>query len=283
MAELMHFGEELYMSSSNWIRLVVGDTFDIIKELPSESFDLVILDPPYLVTEPPEVLGTHHGAMDGTIIDWGIFFKELYRVMREDASIAVFGHISFLIKVAPLLENAKFKYLIDLVWVKPNAVNYLKAKMKPLSRHETIFLFYKGRFRYNWQDSLESGKAYKRIKHMKKKSSFYDVTSSDSLNDGYRFMSDVIFAPNKPNMNISERTEHPTQKPLELIRKLVTAFSFPNDTVFDPFAGSGTTLVTCKELNRNCLGIEINKEYADIIRMRMRKEAKQNQLTQFLG
>jgi DNA modification methylase len=96
-------------------------------------------------------------------------------------------------------------------------------------------------------------------------------------------MSDVIFAPNKPTMNISERTEHPTQKPLELIRKLVTAFSFPNDTVFDPFAGSGTTLVTCKELNRNCLGIEINKEYADIIRMRMRKEAKQNQLTQFLG
>jgi DNA modification methylase len=62
---------------------------------------------------------------------------------------------------------------------------------------------------------------------------------------------------------------HPTQKPLELIKKLVKVHSNPNDLVLDCFLGSGTTAIACKQLNRRFIGIEISKEYCDIANKRL--------------
>jgi len=87
-------------------------------------------------------------------------------------------------------------------------------------------------------------------------------------------MSDVFFAPSKPYIPLSERTEHPTQKPLVLVERLVRAFSFKGENVIDPFAGSGTTLVACAKTGRNCLGIEINEKYAEIIRQRIKSSVQ---------
>ncbi|MEO6305152.1 MAG: site-specific DNA-methyltransferase, partial [Bacteroidia bacterium] len=60
----------------------------------------------------------------------------------------------------------------------------------------------------------------------------------------------------------SENTEHPTQKPEKLIAKLILASSKEDDIIFDPFLGSGTTSVVAKKLNRNYVGVEIDKKYA---------------------
>jgi len=62
---------------------------------------------------------------------------------------------------------------------------------------------------------------------------------------------------------------HPTQKPIKLIEKLIKTSSDENDTVFDPFMGSGTTAVACKKLNRRFIGFEISKEYCDIAEKRL--------------
>jgi site-specific DNA-methyltransferase (adenine-specific) len=70
----------------------------------------------------------------------------------------------------------------------------------------------------------------------------------------------VIEIPTTCN-GMHEKTRHPTQKPEELIRKLVFAASDPNDTVLDPFSGSGTTLVVAEQSGRRWLGCEINPEY----------------------
>lgn len=83
-------------------------------------------------------------------------------------------------------------------------------------------------------------------------------------------MTDVIFAPNKCHFRKGERTPHPTQKPLELVRRLVQAFSYPGDSVLDPFVGSGTTMVACRELGRKCTGIEINSKYIEIVEARIK-------------
>ena len=69
-----------------------------------------------------------------------------------------------------------------------------------------------------------------------------------------------------------ERTIHPTQKPIKLIEQLLLRHSFKNDLILDPFLGSGTTAVACKNLGRKCIGIEINKEYCDISIKRLRQE-----------
>jgi len=62
---------------------------------------------------------------------------------------------------------------------------------------------------------------------------------------------------------------HPTTKPLGLMKDLVYFYSNENDVVLDPFAGSGTTLAACKELNRKWIGIELSKEYCEISKRRM--------------
>ena len=64
---------------------------------------------------------------------------------------------------------------------------------------------------------------------------------------------------------------HPTEKPLEIIEKLILVASSEGDLIFDPFMGSGTTAVACKELNRNFIGCEIESNYCEIAEKRLRK------------
>jgi site-specific DNA-methyltransferase (adenine-specific) len=69
----------------------------------------------------------------------------------------------------------------------------------------------------------------------------------------------------------TEREKHPTQKPEALIERIILTSTNENDTVLDPFAGSGTTLRVAQQLNRNCEGFEINPEYIDMIKNRLNK------------
>ena len=68
--------------------------------------------------------------------------------------------------------------------------------------------------------------------------------------------------------------KHPSPKPLDSYRYLVNAFTSKGDTVLDPFLGSGTTLVACKELNRNGIGIEISEKYCEIAKKRLKATCK---------
>jgi len=67
-------------------------------------------------------------------------------------------------------------------------------------------------------------------------------------------------------------TGHKSQKPIELIRKLIMEYSNEGDTVLDPFLGSGTTAVACKQLNRNYIGIELSEEYCSIAKKRLEQD-----------
>jgi site-specific DNA-methyltransferase (adenine-specific) len=73
-------------------------------------------------------------------------------------------------------------------------------------------------------------------------------------------------------------TKHPTQKPLELIKQLVELNTKKDDLILDCFAGSGTTLIACKELKRNFIGIELAKEYFEIAEERLKEENSQTKL-----
>jgi len=71
------------------------------------------------------------------------------------------------------------------------------------------------------------------------------------------------------NMNWKEKREHPTQKPVALGRWILKKFAKKRDLIFDPFAGSGSFLVACKQLGFNYVGCEINKDYVEIIKRRL--------------
>ncbi len=66
--------------------------------------------------------------------------------------------------------------------------------------------------------------------------------------------------------------QHPTQKPVELIKYLISKFSEEVETVFDPFLGSGTTAVAAKQLGRKYIGIELSEKYCEIARQRLRQD-----------
>ena len=70
----------------------------------------------------------------------------------------------------------------------------------------------------------------------------------------------------------SERRYHPTQKPLKLIRRLVSASSNKGDVVLDPFSGAGSTQISCIQLGRHYIGIELEKDYFDIAKKRISEE-----------
>ena len=74
------------------------------------------------------------------------------------------------------------------------------------------------------------------------------------------------------NMQAKEKRQHPTQKPTEVIRKILNDFSEPNQTILDPFLGSGTTAIACQELHRNFIGIEISPEYCKIAEDRLKQK-----------
>lgn len=73
-------------------------------------------------------------------------------------------------------------------------------------------------------------------------------------------------------INPETNSKHPAPFPLNLVYKIVRYYSYENELVYDPFMGSGTTAVACKNLNRNYIGSEISKEYCDIAEQRLRQE-----------
>jgi site-specific DNA-methyltransferase (adenine-specific) len=72
-----------------------------------------------------------------------------------------------------------------------------------------------------------------------------------------------------PRNSEKEFGKHPTQKPLDLLKRIVLASTNGNDIVLDPFCGSGTTGVACRDLNRSFIGIEIDEAYCDLSRKRL--------------
>jgi len=188
--------------------------------------------------------------------------------MKENSDLLMFGHLSTFIRLGQKVLDSGFKYCTDIVWVKPAPVNFLQAGRKPLSQHETIAVFYKGKLKFNEEGSKTKGTPYVTKRDLSQ--SFYNVVvHHTTVNEGFRYMTDVLFAPQKPTMKYEERTDHPTQKPLELIRRLISAFSFKEETVLDPFLGSGTTMVASQELKRNCIGIEIEPKYIEMAKKRL--------------
>ena len=73
------------------------------------------------------------------------------------------------------------------------------------------------------------------------------------------------------DMKNKEKRDHPTQKPLPVIKKLVEMFSTEGELIYDPFMGSGTTAKACIDLNRNYIGSELSKEYCDIAEERLKQ------------
>jgi len=160
------------------------------------------------------------------------------------------------------MSNIKwFKY--EWIWEKPQGVDPFMSKIRPLNNIEYCLVFSNGKTVY-FPQKIE-GKPYHIIRDKKpriKETSNSLMRQTETINNGERLPTRII----KFNQ---ERGLHPTQKPVALFEYLIKTYTNEGDLVLDNTAGSGTTGVACKNLNRNFILIEQDEKYCDIIKERV--------------
>lgn len=231
--------------STNTI-LINQDCLDMLASLPDESVQLILIDPPYN-------LDLASWDKFDNYIEWASkWLKESYRVLSKSGSLVIFGGTQFQgEKSGDLIEiiyhcrhNTKFRLVNTVVWYYKNGMS---AHRYFANRHEEAIWLTKTDKYYFDLDSVRVPYGEKELK--------------DALKDKRLIPENVMKGKNPTNVweigrlngNSLERVGHPTQKPVEIMRRFVKALSYPDSIVLDFFAGSGTTGRVCIEEKRNCI------------------------------
>lgn len=219
------------------INLVNASCFDWLKTVPSNSVDLVLIDPPYEVSRETNFQsGEKTGkdtdrfriSMDFGKWDFGFsgldnVIMECYRILKQSGTLICFYDLWKVSTLKTYFDNAKFKQLRFVEWVKTNPVP-INSKTNYLTNAREIALV-----------GVKGGKP---------------TFNSEYDNGIYKY----------PVCHDKGRF-HPTQKPIELIRDLIRKHSKEDDIVLDCFSGSGTTAVAAMLENRSFLGCELDTTY----------------------
>ena len=226
--------------------LVNADCFDVFPFIDDKSVNLILCDLPYGVTN----------MKWDSVLPFDKLWKEYERIITNNGAIVLTATNPF--ASALIMSNPKmFKY--DIVWHKNCPSNPAMAKRQIMRQHELVLIFYKKQCVYNPQMEEYSESSKSRIKYsfnVDKKSEHYDLKEIGSRGEK-RY-------PNSVQKITRQTGIHPTQKPLELMKYLIKTYSNEDDVVMDNCMGSNTTGLACKELNRQYIGIEKDKNYYDV-------------------
>ncbi len=232
--------------------IYLGDCLSLMKEIDNKSIDLILCDLPYAVTARNEW---------DSIIPFDSLWKEYHRITKANSAIVLTATQPFASKLICSNINL-FKY--EWIWEKSKTTGFLNAKKQPLRNHEQILVFYKNQPTYNPQGievcniDCNRGSPDGVGTNYNQANPIYKQTQTNYPRSVLKFKSEG-------------KTVHPTQKPLELFEYLIKTYTNEGDLVLDNTCGSGTTCLATKNLNRNYIGIEKEKEYYDICLKRLNK------------
>jgi site-specific DNA-methyltransferase (adenine-specific) len=247
-------------------RIIIGDCLEKLKQISDESIDLIFADPPYNMSK-KNGLGwkySKHITMQET---WDMFskdeffdfnskwIKECLRVLKHGGSLWVCGSFHNIYQIGFILQDIEnVKINNSIVWFKPNAQPNITCRLFTESTEHLIW-------------------ASKNGKDIKWKFN-YAITKDDihdEINPKGKQTRNVWSIPLTPP---SEKWagKHPTQKPTELLRRIIISCTDKGDTVLDPFTGTGTTNVVALKYGRNSIGIEKEKKFLNTIKKRLEKE-----------
>jgi DNA modification methylase len=252
------------------VTLHLGDCLEIMKDIPDNSVDAVIADPPYGET----------ACEWDKIIDYSCLWRPIKRIRKDNSPIVLFSSEPF---GSYLRFSNISEYKYDWVWQKNNTTGFAIATKQPMKNHELITVFYKKQCTYNPQ------KEPRLLNDDSKKRMNYKFSSTKGKNRLQGGIPKVEFVPEDAKLcypksvqffkSVSNnKREHPTQKPIELLKYLVGTYSNKNDTILDFSMGSGTTGVACVQTGRNFIGIEIEPKYYEIAEKRIKEAQMQFRL-----
>lgn len=223
------------------IHLINYDCLEFMKQIPDQSVDMILQDPPYNTT--------------ACKWEWDImtkideFWAEWKRIIKPNGAIVMTASQPFTTRL--IASNYKdFKYC--WVWEKSLKVGFQNSNRRPLKNHEDIIVF--NSKRYDPQGLVEYGKINKRG----------SVGKFSSNVNTQKYAQKYTNYPSSVLKIASEIGSHPTQKPVALMEYLIKTYTNENETVFDGFMGSGTTGVACKNLGRKFIGCELDETYFKI-------------------
>jgi len=219
------------------IKLYLGDCLEVMRDMPDNSVDAVVTDPPYGIGYVSNMRKKSFGVMqsdDITNAAWLIF---MVRLLKDTGAIYCFSRWDVLGIWKSLFEFFGLSVKNCIVWDKGLfGMGDLEGAFAPT--HEMILFASRGRH-------ILRGKR----------------------------AADII----KIN-RVGSKRDHPTEKPVELMRELILKSTNPGDTILDPFMGSGTTIIAAIQTGRNAIGIEIDETYYKIAEKRIHDAKQQMRL-----
>lgn len=236
------------------------DCFEILPDIKDESIDLILCDLPYNTTR----------ATWDKQIDLELLWKHYERIIKPNAAILLFAQTPF----DKILGMSNLKLLrYEWIWEKTQATGFLNANKMPLKSHENILVFYKNPPTYYPQKTTghKPMHSYTKRPEVQNKTELYGQMNKQISGGGDtdRFPRSVLtFASDKQKTKL-DGTIHPTQKPLALCEYFIKTYTNPGDLVLDNTAGSGTTGLAAKNLNRNFILIEKELKWIEVIKKRI--------------
>jgi len=229
------------------INLMLGDCLERMKEIPDESVDLILTDPPY---------GTTACKWD-SVIDLPLMWEQLKRVIKPNGAIVLFAQTPFdKVLGASNIEMLKYEW----IWEKTAATGHLNAKKAPMKAHENVLVFYNKQPVYNPQKLYNQPPTNSYTKRNGDGECYGKTIEVSGGGDTERYPRSVqIFKSDKQKISL-----HPTQKPVALMEYLIKTYSNEGETVLDFTMGSGTTGVACVNTSRKFIGIEMDEKYFEI-------------------
>lgn len=245
-----------YYFETNNFKLIYNDIFKAIKKVEDKSIDMIFADPPYFLSSNGitcsggKMVSVNKGEWDKALSikekhkfnkKW---IKECYRILKDNGTIWISGTLHNIYSIGMALEEEEFKIINNITWQKTNPPPNLACKT----------------FTHSTETILWARKDLKNIKYT------FNYEIMKKLNNNKQ-MKDV-WTTSLTKTSEKKQGKHPTQKPLEILDKIILASTNENDLVLDPFCGSSTTGISAVRLNRRYIGIDNEKEYLEISKKR---------------
>lgn len=217
-----------------------ANCLELIKDIDDKSIDLIVTDPPYeFISKNPLGGGIYDKKikyhLDNINKNFGMTFNpteflEMTKRIMKIFNLYVFTNKNLLTNYIDFAEQNKYKWDL-LIWTKPNPIPAFFGHYM-IDKEYCVYM-------------KEPGAPFNSTLDYKKYFSHFNYPIRTKV------------------------TKHPTEKPLEFIKKMIEISSVEGSLILDPYLGSGTTLAAARELNRNYIGIEINQEYIEIANNRL--------------
>jgi len=254
-------GKNIYYEQEDF-KLLHGDALLLLKKIEPQSIDMIFADPPYFLSgdgitcSSGKMVSVNKGKWDEKISikekhqfnkKW---IRECKKVLKDDGTIWISGTMHNIYSIGMALEEEGFKIINNITWKKLNPPPNISCRA----------------FVHSTETVLWAKKDISKAKHK------FNYEVMKKLNNNKQMKDVWETSLTKP----SEKKcgKHPTQKPIELLEKIILSSTDENDLILDPFNGSGTTGIVANRLKRKYIGIEKEKEYLDLTIRRKESDSK---------